>query len=293
MNKGYYKLKSNLKFLNNNKVNNTLNDFTYNQEFISLINQLSSIIRDFYKKYIFNSKKIYDIILSLSSESLNSKCLLNEISNQYNNHNYNQSKFYQLKINNLNENIDIISQKRKSIEKNFIIMGNNVKYFFEKSKNIFLKMREIRNKKINNINMNDLYLKTSSIDSSLNLNNSINYNKTAGKIEELSSHLRNSHKKNFSKIIFRNESTGKNSIGNKKSSSFDDLNLRVKNYFNRINNFSLSKLNFNLNDVSYPSKINHIKFNSNSSRTIFHDYENTRTKKKKYISYKKFIEVFS
>ena len=74
-----FKSENNSRNLNNSK-NHIINfvNIIYDDEFVSLINNLSSSLKDFLKflKNILNN--IHEVISTLSNQTLYSKCLINE-----------------------------------------------------------------------------------------------------------------------------------------------------------------------------------------------------------------------
>ena len=110
----------------------------YDEEFVSLLNSLSSNLKNFYTITLNIIKDLYSNSSVIDSNSIYSKCLINEI-------NYNTKE----KIKQLNEHIDTICNTKKIIEKNILLIDSNINKFFNDSKKIFKNMKTIRNSKIN------------------------------------------------------------------------------------------------------------------------------------------------
>ena len=110
----------------------------YDEEFVSLLNSLSSYIKNFYSITFNILKDLYNNSLIIDNNSIYSKCLINEI-------NYNTKE----KIKQLNERIDSICNTKKIIEKNILLIDSNLNKFYNDSKKIFKNMKNIRNNKIN------------------------------------------------------------------------------------------------------------------------------------------------
>ena len=110
----------------------------YDEEFVSLLNSLSSNVKSFYTITSNIIKDLYNNSLVIDNNSIYSKCLINEI-------NYNTKE----KIKQLNERIDAICNTKKIIEKNILLIDSNLNKFYNDSKIINKNMKTIRNSKIN------------------------------------------------------------------------------------------------------------------------------------------------
>ena len=122
----------------NNKIKIDLANVVYDEEFVSLINSLSTTIKNYYSLSIKIIKDLYNNSLIIDNNIIYSKCFINEI-------NYNTKE----KIKQLHERIDGIKNTKKIIEKNILLIDSNLKKFFNDSKLIFQNLRSIRNSKIN------------------------------------------------------------------------------------------------------------------------------------------------
>ena len=122
----------------NKKIKIDLANVIYDEEFVSLINSLSTIIKNYYSLSIKIIKDLYNNSLIIDNNIIYSRCFINEI-------NYNTKE----KIKQLEERIDGISNTKKIIEKNILLIDSNLKKFFDDSKLIFQNLKTIRNSKIN------------------------------------------------------------------------------------------------------------------------------------------------
>ena len=135
MNYNNYKSKSNRR---NKRTIIDLANVVYDEEFVSLINSLSSTIKNYYTLTLNIIRDLYTNSLVIDNNSIYSKCLINEI-------NYNTKE----KIRQLEEKIDTISNTKKIFEKNILLVQSNLNKFFNDSKQIFQNLKNIRNSKIN------------------------------------------------------------------------------------------------------------------------------------------------
>ena len=103
MNYNNYKSKSNRK---NKRATIDLANVVYDEEFVSLINSLSSTIKNYYTLTLNIIRDLYNNSLVIDNNSIYSKCLINEI-------NYNTKE----KIRQLEEKIDTISNTKKYLKK--------------------------------------------------------------------------------------------------------------------------------------------------------------------------------
>jgi len=124
-----------------NRIINFVN-IIYDDEFVSLINNLSSSLKDYLKflKNILNN--IHEIISTLSNQTLYSKCLINECISYNKN---NAEKMLQL-----SDRIDIIENNKKLLDNNLSLIETNMSSFLNKAKILFKKMKITRNSKLNN-----------------------------------------------------------------------------------------------------------------------------------------------
>ena len=130
-----YHSKSNKK---NKRSTIDLANVVYDEEFVSLINSLSTSIKNYYSLTLSILRDLYNNSISIDNNLIYSKCLINEI-------NYNTKE----KIKQLEEKIDSISNTKKIFEKNILLIHSNLNKFFNDSKLIFKNLKNIRNSKIN------------------------------------------------------------------------------------------------------------------------------------------------
>ena len=127
-----------------NSKNHIINfvNIIYDDEFVSLINNLSSSLKEYLKflKNILNN--IHEVISNLSNQTLYSKCLINECLSYNKN---NTEKMLQL-----SDRIDIIENNKKLLDNNISLIEVNMSSFLDKAKILFKKMKITRKSKLNN-----------------------------------------------------------------------------------------------------------------------------------------------
>ena len=125
------------------KINPSINisNFVYDQYFVSLINSISSHIKNFCQKLIKVINEIKNISISLESQANHSKYLLKiiSLSNTNNIERYRQ----------LSDRIDMINESKKILDDNLSLVNKNINIFISDVKIAFKKMKIIRNQKIN------------------------------------------------------------------------------------------------------------------------------------------------
>ena len=137
----------------NNTVINLVN-IIYDDEFVSLINNLSSSLKDYFKLLNKLINNIREITSTLGNQTLYSKCLLNDCISLDKNHN--TDKFIQL-----SDRIDIIDNNKKLLENNISLIDANMSSFLDKAKLLFKKMKVTRNSKLNNTIKKQKYIQNS------------------------------------------------------------------------------------------------------------------------------------
>ena len=143
-----------------------LANVVYDEEFVSLINSLSTSIKNYYSLTLNILKDLYNNSISIDNNLIYSKCLINEI-------NYNTKE----KIKQLEEKIDSISNTKKIFEKNILLIHSNLNKFYNDSKLIFKNLKNIRNSKINcAIDLNKKMEKYGTNNSMINLKTSFDKN---------------------------------------------------------------------------------------------------------------------
>ena len=236
-----------------------LMNVVYDEEFDSLLNSLSSYIKNFYSTTLNATKDLYNNILKIDYYSINSKCLINEI-------NYNTKE----KIKQLSEQIDKISKTKKILEQNLLVIDSNMNSFYDDSKKILKNMKKVR------INRNNL-----TMDTSFNFepNNSMTNLKTTFEKEDL--FLSNNDSDNY----YKNRN---NSINN----DYENRSSRSNIIFRRNNIIPLTRKS----DVNsrYNLKLNYYNYGLNKRGGNPHNSSsNNSFKRKKLFNNNNFRKVSS
>ena len=299
-NKSAYKSVNNSRnhYNSNNTVINLVN-IIYDDEFVSLINNLSSSLKDYFKLLNKLLGNIKEIIATLSNQTLYSKCLLNECITSYQNNN-NAEKLIQL-----SDRIDIIDNNKKLLNDNISLIEVNMSSFLDKAKVLFKKMKMTRNSKLNNTIKKQTYFQGNT-----NINNNGNnfgmdysnniYEKN-GKRKNLScnNNLRYNQQK-FNQNLFKdgnytalkkNNMTSKSYSKTLLNNDFNNSNLDINNYndFNHnINDDRQKTISFNLRHFLFKSN-NNIKDNplnySNESYNLKNSLNNIQNKHNSLMNY--------
>ena len=212
----------------------------YDEEFVSLLNSLSSYIKNFYKMSLNIIKELNSNSLIIENHSIYSKCLINEI-------NYNTKE----KIKQLNDRIESICSIKKLISNNILLIESNLSKFYNDSKKIFKNLKKIRNSKINY-----------AIETSVKYegNKSMTNFKTSFEKEDLilNKKDRDNYYKNINNsICYDNDKSLSFSRRNKLNSIFpiSRTNSRIKKY-NLKFNYLIQGLNQTINNTSLKNTIN-------------------------------------
>ena len=156
--------KVNLK-INNNKVKNVMN-YIYEDQFINLINSVSSSIKEYFKnnKLYMNNLKI--CIDGINEQTLFSKSAVNDILVYLNqitkskinvtNKNMNE-KYIKEKLYSINDRINKINQYKNNLIENLKNSEMTFINFYEEEQNLFNKMRVIQSKNLNNFHSEILF----------------------------------------------------------------------------------------------------------------------------------------
>ena len=254
------KIKKNKYNQSNHKKTVDLMNVVYDEEFVSLLNSLSLYIKNFYSTTLNTIKDIDNNLLKIKYHIINSKCLINEI-------NYNTKE----KIKQLSEQIDKISNTKKILEQNLLVIDSNMNSFYDDSKMIFKNMKKVRNNR-----------KNLAMDTSFNLepNNSMTNLKTTFEKEDL--FLSNNDSDNYYKK--RN-----NSINN----DYENRSSHSNIIFRRNNIIPLTRKS----DVNhrYNLKLNYYNFGLNKRRDNLHNSNssNNSFKRKKLFNSNNFRKVTS
>ena len=240
---------------NNNTVINLVN-IIYDNEFVSMLNDLSSSVKDCFKLFIKLLNNIKDISSTISSQTLYSKCLIKDyiITNKKNKN----EKLLQVM-----DRLDIIDNNKNLLDNNISFMNVNITTFLGHAKTLFKKMKITRKIKLNNIQN----FKSVNSRCSNNINNpDIMINKFNSEYNSYgNSRTKNiKNKRNYSSYDnMRYQEKNPNTVHN---SSFSKRNKSLKNicesfFINSSNNLNNNCLE-NTNDVSERQKT--ISFNLRS-----------------------------
>ena len=261
----------------NNTVINLVN-IIYDNEFVSLINNLSSSLKDCFKLINNSLKNIKDISSSLGNQIVYSKCLINDYI-MMNKKNKND-KLIQVK-----DRLDFIDNNKNLLESNISFMNVNITSFLEHAKTLFKRMKISRNNKLNNIQNNNNILKNdikfNNYFSNNNYNSNDNYHSKETKNKRNYSSYDNMRYKAKSQNTFQNY----NSLSFKKNKSFKNIsdNLLI-NSSDDVNNNNIE----NKNDCSERQKtisfnLRQFMFNKNKNK-INNLLENISLNKEKKIN---------
>ena len=244
----------------NNTVINLVN-IIYDNEFVSLINNLSSSLKDCFKLINNSLKNIKDISSSLGNQIVYSKCLINDhiMLNKKNKN----DKLIQVK-----DRLDFIDNNKNLLESNISFMNVNITSFLEHAKTLFKRMKISRNNKLNNIQNNNNILKNdikfNNYFSNNNYNSNDNYHSKETKNKRNYSSYDNMRYKAKSQNTFQNY----NSLSFKKNKSFKNIsdNLLI-NSSDDVNNNNIE----NKNDCSERQKtisfnLRQFMFNKNKNK---------------------------
>ena len=260
-NMSYYNNNSRNQFKSNNTVINMFN-IIYDNKFVSLINDLSSSLKDCFKLINKLLNNIKEISTALTSQIIHSKCLLNDYIML--NKNNNNDKLIQVK-----DRLDFIDNNKSLLESNISFMNVNISSFLEHAKTLFKKMRITRNTKLNDIQNSGLYNKDFKFNNIINNNYNSNDNYQSKNIK---------NKRNYSsydnmRYKDRNENTlqNYNSLSVKKNKSFKNIskNLLI-NSTDDINNNNINNIE-NSNNISQRQKtisfnLRRFMFNKNKNK---------------------------
>ena len=240
-------------FKSNNTVINLVN-IIYDNEFVSLINELSSSLKDCYKLLNKLLNNVKEISSTLNNQTLYCKCLLKDFIML-------NKKIKNEKLIQIMDRLDIIDNNRNLMENNISFMNVNITSFLVHAKTLFKKMKVARNDKLNNIqNLN----KINSVNSSKQTNNNL-YNSNFNFNNYNNNNYNNRHS-SLSKLI-----------KNKRNySSFDNMRYKDRNIntLQNYNSLSYKRLDENINfkldkDDNILPKILEANKNSGKEKKIF------------------------
>ena len=286
----------------NNTVINLVN-IIYDNEFVSLINELSSSLKDCFKLLNKLLENIKEISTTLSNQTLYSKCLLKD----YIMFNKNKNE----KLLQVMDRLDIFENNRNLLDNNISFMNVNITSFFEHAKTLFKKMKVTRNIKLNNIrnvnNSNGISDMNQNIYNNIKFNSyKSNYNSNNNSRSKIAKNKRIYSSFDNMKYKYRNQNTLQNSSSYKRNrsskkkleniimNSSDDLNndkyLRKENDLslrqktisfdlrNLVFNNNKNKINNNLFEKSFLKKENKINDNNNLFLSYCSLINNSKTK---------------
>ena len=200
--------------INKKETNYSLN-LKREKDFLSLINSLSTLIKDYYYNMIKTIKDLKMNILESNKYILTSKCIINEMNNKSN---------IQERINVFNKNIEGINLNNKYIDNNILIMQKNVNKLFEDSKIIIKKMERLT---VNN-NM-DNFIEDNDRITSTNYNNNYNNNNNSKLTIEQNKINHYNNKRNYLKLSLDTDKLNSFTTKNKNKTSKNDNNNNNNN----------------------------------------------------------------
>ena len=246
-------------FKSNNTVINLVN-IIYDNEFVSLINELSSSLKDCFKLLNKLLNNIKEISSTLNNQTLYCKCLLKDFIML-------NKKIKNEKLLQIMDRLDIIDNNRNLMENNISFMNVNITSFLVHAKTLFKKMKAARNDKLNNIqNLNKINSVNNSKQANSNnlYNNNINFN-------NYNNHNYNNKHSSLSKLI-----------KNKRNySSFDNMRYKERN-LNTLQNYN--SLSYKRNK-SFKNKSENLFINSSDDINNNVYLDNDISERQKTISF--------
>ena len=257
----YYKSKNN-SYYNGNisrnqiKSNNTvinLVNIIYDNEFVSLINELSSSLKECFKLINKLVNNIKEISASFGNQIIFSKCLINDYITL--NKKNNNDKLLQVK-----DRLDFMDNNKNLLESNISFMNVNISSFLEHAKILFKRMKVSRNNKLNKIQNDNGVIKNdfkfnNYFSNNSNYNSNDNFNSKITKNRRNYSSYDNMRYKaksqntfqNYNSLSFKKNKSFKNISGNLLINSSDDVNNN-NNYLEKKNDNSERQktISFNL-----------------------------------------------
>ena len=119
-------------FENNNDGTSSYNSDIYIRNYISIINELSSSIANFYFILKKSINDMRNISITLGNQTIYSKSLLLEMSKS-------DDKYFQL-----NDRIEMINDTKKLLDNNLSITNDNLNIFILETKKNFKKLKHLR-----------------------------------------------------------------------------------------------------------------------------------------------------
>lgn len=238
-------------------------NYIYDDEFVSIINSLSSSIKDFFKSTrtcVGSVKKSSD---SIVDQILGSKSSISDVFMQINScliSKYSQSKATNAvaltkeknikeKLNQIVEKLESINEIRSNVTKNIKFLEQNCSKFYDQAKQIFKDMKKTRNHRLDELNNLGVF-NPNAFNNIKNLNN--NYNANA-------------------LIVNANNNINNNNVAGNLNLNVADLQQQI-NMFKENNNFASNMINNNNNnntDDEYVSDGFNRNIESPNRRTMF------------------------
>ena len=248
---------NNIKLNFANRINK--NKYKLEKEYISLINSLSFSIKELFISFSKILKAVKANILEQNNYIFISKCIINEMNNK---------KYIQDKFKNLFKNLEGINITNKYIVNSVSNLEESSFKFFQKSKLIFKKMKELKDSKINII-----YRRNDRFEENPNFSLANRKNNFVFSSDE--------------NIIDQGSFTSKTNYI-RSHSNMNKNYISLNNEDETLNNYSKNKKFTNNNDIIYLSKKlltgkNKKRFRNHSQEEIITDIANNNLKKKNLI----------
>ena len=265
----------------NNTVINLVN-IIYDNEFVSLINELSSSLKDCFKLLNKLLENIKEISATLSNQTLYSKCLLKD----YIMLNKNKNE----KLLQVMDRLDIFENNRNLLDNNISFINVNITSFFDHAKTLFKKMKVTRNIKLNNIkNMNSMNGNSrinQNIYNNIKFNNfNSNYNSNNNSRSKIIKNKRVYSSYDNMKYKYRNQNTLQNSLSYKRnrSSKKKTENLLINSSDDINNDFLGKEKDLSLRQKTISFNLRNFMINNNKNK-INNLLENSLMKKEQKIN---------
>ena len=245
-------------------------------DFISLINSLSSTIKFYYTSVTNIMKELKNNEIELNKYILTIKCLLNEMNNNKIN--------IQERIKQFKKNIEIISINTKYINNNISSIEMHLNKLFNDSKIIFKRMKDFKKSKENKMedikininNNNQIMVGQNNINEYCNKNNNLKLSLDANKLNSFF---------NTNKSI-TNTSSSRRIFYTKKHKNENAINISQKNIKHKIYDLNLGDINDlenKLNKKKAIKKDNNYTKRNNSQNNILTNIPIYNLNKIKYL----------
>ena len=219
-----------------NPQNNNIN-YIQEDNFISLINSLSSLIKEYFLSISNIVKTLKTNSLELNRYILTSKCLINEMNSKIN---------IQERMKQFNKNIDGINISNKYINNNIISLEINLNKLFNNCKTVFKKMKDYKKNKFRTLS--DINNNADSINSNRNqiILEQKNINQYNNRIKCLKLSLDTNKINSFCNTNKSNSNnTSSRKIWNTKRENYENtLNISQKNVKHKNYDLNMDDLDF-------------------------------------------------